>query len=186
LNNKKKKRKLNRSFGDDGFLTTQKTVEEMNTILIDLGKKDPNIQLTFETGQTFDYLDITISVEIPSFRTRVYRKLAAQPYILPFRSSHPLHIFKNIPFSAMLRATRICSHVEDLKEEIQKVRIIFFLNKYPQTFIDTHINRFYKALTGKNSPELLLGDQHKEFREKSIDPEWNKRPKKRLTSIETF
>jgi hypothetical protein len=175
-----KEKELYRRFRDDVFLTTQKTIEEMNNILIDLGKKDPNIQLTFETGQSIDYLDIKISVEIPSFRTKVYRKLAAQPYILPFHSSHPLHIFKNIPFSAMLRATRICSHVEDLKEEIKKIRIILLLNKYPPTFIDAHINRFYETLTGKNTPELLFGDQHKVFREKSLDPQWNKRQKRKI------
>ncbi len=95
-------------------------------------------------------------VEIPGFRTKVYRKLAAQPYILPFHSSHPLHIFKNIPFSAMLRATRICSHAEDLKEEIQKIPIILLLNKYPPNFIGKHTNRFYKTVTGKNGQELLF------------------------------
>ncbi len=109
LNNKKKKKTY---------------IEKMNNILIDLGKKDPNIQISFEKGRSIYYLDIRIRVEIPNFRIKVYRKLAAQPYILPFHSSHPLHIFKNIPFSAMLRATRICSHVEDLKEEIQKIRIV--------------------------------------------------------------
>ncbi len=128
----------------------------MNNILIDLGKKDPNIQISFEKGQSIYYLDIRIRVEILNFRIKVYRKLAAQPYILPFHSSHPLHIFKNIPFSAMLRATCICSHVEDLKEEIQKIRIILLLNKYPSNFIDKHINRFYETITGKKWARIAI------------------------------
>jgi hypothetical protein len=107
-------------------------------------------------GQSIDYLDIRISVEIPSFRTKVYRKLAAQPYILPFHSSHPLHIFKNIPFSAMLRATRICSHAEDLKEEIQRIRIILLLNKYPPNFIGKYIIVFIKLSQEKMGQNYYL------------------------------
>jgi len=175
-----KEKQLYRRFRDDVFLTTEKTTEEMNDILHDLGKKDPNIQISFETGESIDYLDIRISVEVPSFRTKVYRKLAAQPYILPFHSSHPLHIFKNVVFSAVLRATRICSHVEDLRQEIHKIRIIFLLNKYPPYFIDKHINRFYLTLTGKNTPNLLFSDQHKAFRDKVLDVQWNKKSKKEI------
>jgi len=70
----------------------------------------------------------------------------------------------------MIRATCICSHAEDLKEEIQKIPIILLLNKYPPNFIGKHTNRFYKTLTGINGQELLFGDQHKAFREKSLDP----------------
>jgi hypothetical protein len=54
---------------------------------------------------------MSVTVEIPNFRTTVYRKLAAQPYILPFHSSHPLHITRNIPHAAALgyaRMLRIC------------------------------------------------------------------------------
>jgi hypothetical protein len=64
-------------FRDDIFLTTKKSKTEMNNILIELGKKDTNIGLTFETGQYMDYLDVRVQVEIPNFRTRIFRKLAA-------------------------------------------------------------------------------------------------------------
>ena len=115
-------------FRDDIFLTTRKSKEEMNKYLTELGKKDKNIGLTFETGQYVDYLDVRTSVETPNFRTKVYRKSAAQPYILPFSSAHPPHIMKNIPFSGLLRAVRICSHKEDLREEIEKDQNkLFFL-----------------------------------------------------------
>jgi hypothetical protein len=167
-------------FRDDIFLTTQKDRLEMNRILEELGKKDKNIGLTYETGKHVDYLDVRIEVETPNFRTKIFRKLAAQPYILPFTSAHPPHVVKNIPFSALLRAVRICSHSIDLREEIEKIRITLLLNKYPPKFIDRQFQRFYETLTHQKDTKLLLSDKHSEFREKVLDPQWNKIEKQRI------
>ena len=164
-------------FRDDIFLTTRKSKEEMSKKLVELGKIDKNIGLTFETGEFVDYLDVRVSVEEPSFRTKVFRKLAAQPYILPFNSAHPPHVTKNIPFSALLRAVRICSHRDNLAEEIEKVRITLLLNKYPPFFIDKHFKRFFDVLTGQRDSKLLLGENHSIFRDKVLDPKWNKKEK---------
>ena len=167
-------------FRDDIFLTTRKSKEEMNLYLTELGKKDKNIGLTFETGQYVDYLDVRTSVETPNFRTKVYRKLAAQPYILPFNSAHPPHIMKNIPFSGLLRAVRICSHKEDLREEIEKIRITLLLNKYPPKFIDNHFKRFFETLTGERESKLLLSDKHNEYRDRVLDVQWNRKEKQKI------
>lgn len=164
-------------FRDDIFLTTRKSQTEMNNFLIELGKKDKNIGLTFETGQHVDYLDVRVQVEKENrnFRTTVFRKLAAQPYILPFNSAHPPHVMKNIPFSALLRATRISSHREDLAVEIETIRITLLLNKYPPYFINRHFNRFFETLTEQKNSKLLLSEKYDEFREKVLDPQWNKK-----------
>ena len=164
-------------FRDDIFITTRKNKDEMDKKLIELGKKDKNIGLTFEKGPYVDYLDIRVQVETPNFRTKVFRKLAAQPYILPFNSAHPPHVMKNIPFSALLRVVRICSHRENLEEEIEKVRITLLLNKYPPKFIDRHYQRFFQTLTGEREPKLLLSVRHSEFRDQVLDIGWNKKEK---------
>ena len=165
-------------FRDDIFLTTRKSKIEMDNFLTELGRIDKNIGLTFETGQFVDYLDVRISVETPSFRTKIFRKLAAQPYILPFNSAHPPHVMKNIPFSALLRAVRISSHTDSLTEEIERIRITLLLNQYPPKFIDTHFNRFYQVLTGQKDSKLLLSEQHSIFRDRVLDPQWNKKKEK--------
>jgi hypothetical protein len=167
-------------FRDDIFLTTRKSKVEMDKFLTELGKVDKNIGLTFETGQYVDYLDIRISVEKPNFRTKIFRKLAAQPYILPFNSLHPPHVMKNIPFSALLRAVRVCSHSENLAEQIEKIRVTLLLNKYPPHFIDKHFNRFYETLTGKKDFKLLLSEQHSIFRDKVSDIGWSKKDKQEI------
>lgn len=167
-------------FRDDIFITTKKSKIEMDRTLIELGKVDKNIGLTFETGQYVDYLDVRISIEKPNFRTKIFRKLAAQPYILPFNSSHPPHVMKNIPFSALLRAVRICSHIDDLAVEIEKIRITLLLNKYPSHFIDRHFQRFFEALTGQKHSKLLLSEKHSEFREQVLDIGWNRKEKQKI------
>ena len=167
-------------FRDDIFLTTKKDKAEMNRILEELGKKDKNIGLTYETGQHVDYLDVRVEVETPNFRTKIFRKLAAQPYILPFTSAHPPHVVKNIPVSALLRAVRICSHSVDLRAEIEKIRITLLLNKYPPKFIDRQFQRFFETLTNVKDSKLLLSEKHSEYREKVLDPQWNKIEKQRI------
>ena len=85
---------------------------------------------------------------------------------------------KNIPFSALLRAVRVCSHSEDLVIEIEKIRITLLLNKYLSYFIDRHFRRFFEEVTGQSNPKLLLSAQHSEFRNKVLDIGWNKKEKR--------
>lgn len=167
-------------FRDDVFLTTKLPQEQIEQNLSELNKKDPNITITWEGGKTVDYLDVTATIEIPSFRTRVFRKLAAQPYVLPFHSSHPMHIKRNIPYAAAIRATRICSHPEDLRDELEKIRITLLLNKYPPRFIDKQMERFFEDVTKQRTSDSLLGERHSIYRERILEPEWNKKEKRKV------
>jgi hypothetical protein len=167
-------------FRDDVFLTTKLSIEKIEKIFEDINKSDPNITISWEGGKSVDYLDVTTTVVIPNFKTTVFRKLAAQPYVLPFHSSHPLHIMRNIPYAAALRATRICSHPEDLRQELDKIRVMLLLNKYPPKFINQHMNRFYKDLTEKQSSDTLLSKEHGKYRERVLDDKWNKKEKRKI------
>ena len=167
-------------FRDDIFFATRLPLQQIETILGELNEKDPNIDITWEGGKSVEYLDVKITVEIPNFRTTVFRKLAAQPYVLPFHSSHPPYITRNIPYAAVLRATRMCFHPEDLQHEFDKIRIMLLLNKYPPKFIDRRIERFLQDLTGTKTTKTLLGKEHSKFRELILDIAWNKKEKKKI------
>jgi len=175
-----RQRQLYFRFRDDIFFTTKQPPEQTKKILQELNKKDPNIGITWEGGKTIEYLDVKTVVEIPNFRTTVFRKLAAQPYVLPFHSSHPPHITKNIPYAAALRATRICSHPEDLQHELETIRITLLLNKYPPRFIGKHMGRFFHDLTKIRTSEILLSKDHSKFRELVLDTSWNKKEKRKI------
>jgi hypothetical protein len=167
-------------FRDDVFLTTKLPSEKIEKVFEEINKSDPNISITWEGGKSVDYLDVTATIDIPNFKTVVFRKLAAQPYVLPFQSSHPPHIMRNIPYTAALRATRICSHPEDLRQELDRIRVMLLLNKYPPTFIDKHMGRFYKDVTEETSSKTLLGKEHGKYRERVLDEKWNKKMKREI------
>ena len=167
-------------FRDDVFFTTKLPPEKIEKTLTELDKKDPHIRITWTSGQSVNYLDVTATIEIPNFRTTLFRKLAAQPYVLPFNSSHPSHITRNIPYAATLSATRICSHSEDLRIELDKIRIMLLLNKYPPQFINKHMGRFFQDLTGSITPNILLGEKHATFRILVLDLAWNKKEKRKI------
>jgi len=164
-------------FRDDVFLTTNLPKEEIENKLRDLNKSDPNIEIKWEGGKSANYLDVIVTVEIPKFRTKMFRKLAAQPYVLPFNSAHPVHIMRNIPYAAALRLTRICSNKNDPKNELDEMRITLILNKYPPAFIDQQLKRFYKDLSGEETAARLLSDDHEKYRKKTLENEMNKNKK---------
>src|SRR5271156_5884989 len=79
--------------------------------------KDINIKINYTINTSVDFLDITIMNENSQLRTSIYHKPTTEPYILPYTSDHPHHIHRNIPYAALLRAARICSHVNDFNSE---------------------------------------------------------------------
>ena len=87
---------------------------------------------------------------------------------------------RNIPYTAALRATRICSHANDLRDELDRIRVMLLLNKYPPRFIDQQMQRFYDDLTGKKSSDILLGNDHRTYRDKVLDEQWNKKEKRKI------
>jgi hypothetical protein len=56
---------------------------------------------------------------------------------------------------------------------------MLLLNKYPPTFIDQQMGRFYKDLTENISSERLLGIEHEKYSERILDEQWNKKNEKK-------
>ncbi|CAF3912342.1 unnamed protein product [Rotaria sp. Silwood1] len=77
-------------------------------------------------------------------RTSIYHKPTTEPYILPYTSDHPHHIHRNIPYEALLRAARICSHVNDFNSERIRIDMSLLLNSYPPNFITKQLRRFFR------------------------------------------
>jgi hypothetical protein len=128
---------------DDVFMTTNLSKEEILSELSKTTEKDTNIQITTTINQSLEYLDVSIENDHGHLKTSIYHKSASEPYILPYKSDHPRHIHKNIPFSALLRAARLCSTVEDFDMERLKTEMILLVNGYPPQFIKYHMKRFF-------------------------------------------
>ncbi|CAF1281973.1 unnamed protein product [Rotaria sp. Silwood1] len=89
------------------------------------------------------FLDVTITNENGKLRTCIYHKPTTEPYILPYTSDHPHHINCNILYEALLRAARICSHVNDFNSERIRLDMSLLLNSYPPNFITKQFHRFF-------------------------------------------
>jgi hypothetical protein len=94
-----------------------------------------NVQLT----PSFKYLDVTITNENSQLRTTIYHKSTTEPYYLPYISDHPHRYHRNIPYSALIRATCLCSDVHDFNLERLRIELSLLLGQYQlkrSTFLD--------------------------------------------------
>ncbi|CAF1468680.1 unnamed protein product, partial [Rotaria sordida] len=129
---------------DDVFMTTNLTHDQIKVRLDNAHRKDPNIRISYSIQSTIDFLDVTVNNEHGHLKTSIFHKSAAEPYVLPYTSDHPRHVFRNIPYAALLRAARICSNVEDFDMERIRIDLSLLLNEYPPSFISKHFHRFFE------------------------------------------
>ncbi|CAF3440583.1 unnamed protein product [Rotaria socialis] len=97
-----------------------------------------------EYTHTHTLLDVTLTNDNGYLTTSIFHKSAAEPYILPYTSDHPRHVYNNILYAALLRAARICSNVEDFDMERIRIDLSLLLNEYPPSFISKHFIRFFE------------------------------------------
>lgn len=93
----------------------------------------PKIKLTHEMGASVSFLDVLIRNENGILSTSVYHKDAAEPYVVPFISDHPLHIFRNIIHGSLVRAIRYSSSFEAFNDERRQIRLKLLYNGYANT-----------------------------------------------------
>jgi hypothetical protein len=139
-------------------MTTNQSLDEIQIELEKAKKKDINIEIECKIDSSVNYLDVTITNENGRLRTSVYHKPTAAPYYLPYTSDHPHKYHRNIPYSALIRAARICSNVHDFNLERLRIDVSLLLCQYPPKFITNQFLRFFQV----NNAELVLKklDEH--------------------------
>jgi hypothetical protein len=60
----------------------------------------------------------------------VYHKPAAEPYVIPFTSDHPRHVFTNIIKTSLERAIRYSSTFELFNDERRYIKLMLLYNGY--------------------------------------------------------
>ena len=88
----------------------------------------PNIKLVRQIGKSTSFLDLFIENNNGVLATSVYHKAMSEPYILPFNSDHPQHIFKNIIDAALIRAIRYSSTLSTLNAERRTIKLMLLYN----------------------------------------------------------
>ncbi|CAF3843320.1 unnamed protein product [Rotaria sp. Silwood1] len=125
-------------------MTSNEPVENIKALLDRENAKDPNIHITYTIHDSVEFLDVLIENNQAQLKTSVFRKPAADPYILPYTSDHPRHIHSNTIHTALLRAIRLCSDVQTFDQERLNIEIALLLNGYPLNFIKRHLKQFFR------------------------------------------
>ena len=137
---------------DDIFIATNQPLDEIHQELEIAQTKDVNIEIETTINTSINYLDVTITNENGKLKTTIYHKPTTEPYYLPYTSDHPHRYHHNIPYSVILRAARICSHIHDFNQERLRIQTTLLLCNYPAQIISREFLRFFKA----NNAESLI------------------------------
>jgi hypothetical protein len=149
-------------------MTTNLPLDQINMLLDRANTKDPNIRITRSIGSTVEFLDVLLENNDGQLKTSVFRKSAAEPYIVPFLSDHPRHVHRNTIRGAIFRAVRLCSDVEDFDKERLNIELTLLLNGYPPRFISYHFKRFFEQNNTISLMEELDNDVYRELHQKLI------------------
>ncbi|CAF3796518.1 unnamed protein product, partial [Rotaria sp. Silwood1] len=130
---------------DDIFMTTNISFGEITKELEKAQQKDLNIKIIPNIQKSVQFLEITITNDNGKLKTSIYHKPSADPYYLPYTSDHPHRIHRNIPYSALIRAARLCSNLHDFHLERLRIDVSLLLNNYPPKFITNQFLRFFQV-----------------------------------------
>jgi hypothetical protein len=78
---------------DNIFFTSNQPIDIINQMLDEANSFHPNIKLVRQIGTSVSFLDVFIENKNSILATSVYRKDSTEPYIVPFKSDNPRHVF---------------------------------------------------------------------------------------------
>ncbi|CAF2541316.1 unnamed protein product [Rotaria sp. Silwood2] len=139
------KHKIYRRYIDDIFTTMNTSFDEITKELEKAEQKDLNIKIKPIIHETVQFLDITIMNANGQLKTSIYHKPSADPYYLPHTSDYPHAIHRNIPYTALLRAVRLCSNLHDFHLEQLCINVSLLLNNYAPKLITNQFLPFFQV-----------------------------------------
>ncbi|CAF3699813.1 unnamed protein product [Rotaria sp. Silwood1] len=126
-------------------MTTNESYDIITAVLQQAQKQDVNIKINPIMSNSVNFLDITTTNTNGQLTTSIYHKPTADPYYLLYKSDHPHTIHRNIPYTALVRAARLCSNLHDFHRERLRIHVSLLLNNYRPHFISNHFQRFFQV-----------------------------------------
>ncbi|CAF3855858.1 unnamed protein product, partial [Adineta steineri] len=128
---------------DDIFMTWNRSEHELRKLLDQANQWYPNIKLDYKISQSLPFLDVLVTNNHGILSTAVYHKPNAEPYVIPFCSDHPRHVFVNIIQTLLTRAVRYSSTFETFNYERRSIKLMLLYNGYSSSFIDQQFHKFF-------------------------------------------
>ena len=131
-------------------MTTNFSFDQIKDVLDTADQKDRNTRFKCQIQSCVEFLDVVIQDVNEQLTTSVFHKTSAEPYILPYTSDHSCHVHRNIPYTALLRAARICSNAHDFTTESIRIDMSLLLNDDPPPLITKHVSRFFEQYNAQS------------------------------------
>ena len=132
-------------FLDDCFIFWTGSEENLIEFHNLLNTVNPNIQFTMEYSNTsISFLDIKVIKQGTKILTDIFYKTTDTHQYLNFKSCHPAHTKRNIPYNL---ARRICTIVTDentKNQRLAELKTFLTAQSYPETLIISAINEAKK------------------------------------------
>lgn len=109
-------------------MTWNKSEEDLKLFLQTANEWHPNIKFDYKIGKSVPFLDILLTNNKGTLSTSVYHKPAVEPYVIPFISDHPRHVFANVVTTALQRAVRYSSTFEAFNAERRHIKLTLLYN----------------------------------------------------------
>ena len=113
---------------DDIFMTWNKSERELEKLLNEANQWHSNIRLDYKISQSLPFLDVLLTNKNGIVSTSVYHKPSAEPYVVPFSSDHPRHVFGNIIQTSLTRAVRYSSTFQAFNYERRSIKLMLLYN----------------------------------------------------------
>ncbi|CAF4518281.1 unnamed protein product [Rotaria socialis] len=136
---------------DDIFMTRNRSENDLKHLLKDANTWHTNIKLECKISKSLPFLDIILTNNNGMLTTSVYHKPAAEPYVVPFISDHPRHIFVNVIQTSLTRALRNSSTFEIFNNERINIKLTLLYNGYPSSFIEKQFRNFFSEYINSSS-----------------------------------
>ena len=117
-----------RRYIDDVLMTWNQSEIELQNLLATANAWHPNIKLDYKIHQSLPFLDVLLTNENGILSTSVYHKPSAEPYVVPFISDHPRHVFGNIVQNGLTRAIRYSSTLDSFNHERRLIKLMLLYN----------------------------------------------------------
>ncbi|CAF1085459.1 unnamed protein product [Rotaria sordida] len=92
-------------------MISNESIENIKALIDQENEKDSNNHINYTIHESIEFLDVLIENVEGKLNTTVFRKPAAEPYILPYTSNHPRLTHSNTIYTALLRGIRLYSDV---------------------------------------------------------------------------
>ena len=109
-------------------MTWNHSEQELLQLLEAASKYHPNMKFEYKIGQSLPFLDVFLMNNNGTLLTSVYRKPTTEPYVVPFISDHPRHVFGNVIHTALTRAIRYSSTFDAYENERRHIKLTLLYN----------------------------------------------------------